>query len=136
MANDSGVVDELGRKFEGAELVDNEVIEQHLRDKNYDLAFTVYRVEERTREMIGSEDSSGNSGDDGAATTANTSVSFGESGVKNSIVTLQPIERALDVEAHDGGREEKEEADKERAEALKAKKEAERKAKEQGDRAE
>lgn len=141
MATDSGAVneytDKYGRKFEGPglEMVDNQVIEEHLRSKNYDLAFTVYRVEERTRDLI-SDDPNGTSGDDGAATAANTSVSFGESGVKISTATLQPIERAVSIDAHDGGREEKEQEDIKKAEALKAKREAEKKAREQGDRAE
>lgn len=129
MASESGVVDQLGRRFEGAELVDD------IKNKNIDLAFTIYQVVLDRGERQADDVGATGSDDDGSATSANTSqgntsIVYNEGGVKVLATTLQP-ETDLSVDA----RTEKEEAERRKADEEKAKRLAEKK-KEQGERAE
>lgn len=130
MATESGAVneytDEYGRKFEaeGLKMVDK------IKENDFMVATQVFSVEiERALDNIDSV--TGSTGDDGSASAPKTSVKFGDGKVKLLTQTLD-LSTALGIEAFDGGREEKEKADEEKA----ARAEAEKKAKEQGDRAE
>lgn len=126
MATESGEVneytDEYGRKFEGQGLT----MVDKITAKDFMIATQVFEVQVRERDEI---DSASGSEDDGSATSANTSIGFKDGTVK--VLTQLNLLQGVSLEAFDGGRQEKEEADKAKA---KAREEAEKKAKAKDDR--
>ena len=112
MANESDLLEFDRKVTDGSIKVD---IVNDLENKAIDVAYTLYQLElELSRDEMNSTDTEGNS-DDGAATTSNGTVLFGEGGTVVSIKVLQPIEQTVEVPAYDGDKEEKAKKDAEKA---------------------